>query len=168
MYTQGHLFSFPFLATRTPDSGPNNSPHRSVARGAAPLPRPGGERSAAHLKLLASSRPATNSSKRSTTPGRERCGLARGEISTGWSSTKVGCCRLPSTSASNTSFSMWPTGGGRGGGVVWRECVKALWVRGLGSEGEGGSSGARHRQESSFEKQGVGTASARGTCREPS
>lgn len=34
--------------------------------------------SSAHLKLLASSRPATNSSKRSTTPSRLRCGLACG------------------------------------------------------------------------------------------
>ena len=46
--------------------------------------------------------PATKSSKRSTTPGRLRWGLAKGEMSTGWSSTKVGCCRRGSTTASNT------------------------------------------------------------------
>ena len=41
--------------------------------------------------------PAMNSSKRSTSPGRLRCGLASGEISAGWSSTKVGCWSRGST-----------------------------------------------------------------------
>mmetsp|Transcript_23741 Transcript_23741/g.58184 ORF Transcript_23741/g.58184 Transcript_23741/m.58184 type:complete len:258 (+) Transcript_23741:563-1336(+) len=67
--------------------------------------------SVSSLKLLASSRPTMNSSKRSVTPGLERCGLASGEISVGWSSTKVGCRSLPSTVASNISFSTCPTDG---------------------------------------------------------
>ena len=50
-------------------------------RRAVPSPRPPllAPAAAPHLKLLASSLPATNSSKRSTTPGRLRCGLACGK-----------------------------------------------------------------------------------------
>ena len=33
----------------------------------------------------------------------------RGLISSGWSSTKVGCCSDDSTRPSNTSFNTWPT-----------------------------------------------------------
>ena len=60
-------------------------------------------------------------------------GTARtsGLISSGWSSTKVGCCRELSTSPSNTSFSTWPTGGGERGET------RRLW------EGEGWACGAR-------------------------
>jgi len=55
------------------------------------------------------SAPAINSSQRSTQPGLERCGLASGDISSGWSVTKVGCTSVPSTTASNTSFRITPT-----------------------------------------------------------
>ena len=44
-----------------------------------------------------------------STSARVRCSLASGLISTGWSSTKVGCCSVGSTSASKHSFRMRPT-----------------------------------------------------------
>mmetsp|Transcript_11564 Transcript_11564/g.38027 ORF Transcript_11564/g.38027 Transcript_11564/m.38027 type:complete len:214 (-) Transcript_11564:1131-1772(-) len=62
-------------------------------------------------KALASSRPAMKSSKRSATPGSERCGLASGLISSGWLRTKVGSRSDDSTSASNISLRTFPTEG---------------------------------------------------------
>ena len=53
--------------------------------------------------FLWESTPYMKSSNRSTQPGLLLCGLASGEISTGWSVTNVGWIRCCSTSASNTS-----------------------------------------------------------------
>ena len=54
-------------------------------------------------KFLCEGAPYMKSSNRSTQPGLLLCGLASGEISTGWSVTNVGWIRSCSTSASNTS-----------------------------------------------------------------
>jgi len=59
-------------------------------------------------KLLANSRPTTYNSNLSTRSVFERWGLAKGEISTGKSSTKVGCIRVSSTFCSKASFKSLP------------------------------------------------------------
>ena len=52
--------------------------------------------------------PAIYSSNLSTSPAFVLCGFARGEISTGKSNTKVGCCRVDSTTVSKHSARTWP------------------------------------------------------------
>ena len=52
--------------------------------------------------------PAMYSSNLSTRPGFVLWGLARGEISTGKSNTKVGCCKVDSTAVSKHSARIWP------------------------------------------------------------
>lgn len=53
--------------------------------------------------------PAMKSSNLSTRPGLLLWALASGETSTGWSKTKVGCCRLCSTTVSKHRFTISPT-----------------------------------------------------------
>jgi hypothetical protein len=75
---------------------------RRRERRGLPFPRP---------RPPAARAPATNSSKRSVTPFFARCGLASGLISTGCSSTKVGCTSADSATASNISLRMMPVEG---------------------------------------------------------
>jgi hypothetical protein len=95
--------------------------------------------------------PATKSSKRSVTPGLERCGLASGLISTGCSSTNVGCSSPASAVASNSSFNRLPTVGAprtlapaerRASGP--RAASACAWRRAAHPGGGGPGGGTRH------------------------